>query len=118
MGNVEGEFGELSEQASHQTCQERTKLIAHVVELSEKIFTKGNSILLQQSLKVDVPNVYWKRLNRKATFKMKDKKSPGANTSLNQAKFVQLLSFTSAHGNVHDSMYSSMVHMYHHYPDV
>merc|ERR1719183_2820080 len=43
------------------------------VELGQKFLTKGDAFFLQRLLTGEVPKADWKKLNRKATFKMKYK---------------------------------------------
>merc|ERR1719453_2655238 len=45
----------------------------HAVEFGKKYLTKGDALFLERVLTGDVPVVDWKKLNRKATFKMKYK---------------------------------------------
>merc|ERR1719240_1397271 len=45
----------------------------HAVEFGKKYLTKGDALFLEKVLSGDVPVVDWKKLNRKATFKMKYK---------------------------------------------
>merc|ERR1719272_1072415 len=47
--------------------------ISRAVQLSQKALSEQDSRFLEQVLDGDVPNVDWKKLNRKATFKMKYK---------------------------------------------
>jgi hypothetical protein len=42
----------------------------HAVELSEKFLSRGDSTFLRRLLTGEVPSPEWKKLNRKATFKM------------------------------------------------
>merc|ERR1719301_322647 len=44
--------------------------LKHAVDLGEKFLTKGDALFLRRVLLGDVPDVDWKKLNRKATFKM------------------------------------------------
>jgi cell division septum initiation protein DivIVA len=44
--------------------------LAKAAELGEKVLTKGDSIFLRRLLSGEVPTADWKKLNRKATFKM------------------------------------------------
>jgi len=45
----------------------------HALELGEKFLSKGDSFFLRRLLTGEVPKADWKKLNRKATFKMKYK---------------------------------------------
>merc|ERR1719199_2136989 len=44
--------------------------LARVTELGERVLTKGDAVFLQRLLSGDVPKPDWKKLNRKANFKM------------------------------------------------
>merc|ERR1719183_2873727 len=45
----------------------------HALELGRKFLSKGDAFFLQRLLTGEVPKADWKKLNRKATFKMKYK---------------------------------------------
>jgi len=49
---------------------ERQKSLKHAVELGERFLAKADATFLRRILLGDVPKVDWKKLNRKATFKM------------------------------------------------
>merc|ERR1719240_1083029 len=49
----------------------------NAVEFGKKYLTKGDALFLERVLSGDVPVVDWKKLNRKATFKMKYKARSG-----------------------------------------
>jgi len=49
---------------------ERQASLKQAVALGERFFGKADATFLKRILLVDVPNVDWKKLNRKATFKM------------------------------------------------
>jgi len=49
---------------------EQQKNLQNAVELGKRFLTKADSLFLQRVLLGDVPTVDWKKLNRKATFKM------------------------------------------------
>merc|ERR1719335_813191 len=49
----------------------------HAVEFGKKYLTKGDALFLERVLSGDVPVVDWKKLNRKAVFKMKYKARSG-----------------------------------------
>merc|ERR1719261_1342123 len=51
--------------------------LAQAVDLGEKFLTKFDALFLRRVLTGDVPDVDWKKLNRKATFKMKYKMRSG-----------------------------------------
>jgi len=44
--------------------------LSHAVDLGERVLTKGDAMFLLHLLTGEVPKVEWKKLNRKATFKM------------------------------------------------
>ena len=50
--------------------EEKAAQLARVSELGGRAPTKGDALLLQRLLSGDVPQPDWKKLNRKATFKM------------------------------------------------
>jgi len=49
------------------------KALTRAVELGEKFLSKGDALFLKRLMTGEVPNVDWKKLNRKATFKSKYK---------------------------------------------
>jgi len=49
---------------------EQQAQLQHAVELGERFLTKGDALFLRRMLTGEVPDVDWKKLNRKATFKM------------------------------------------------
>jgi hypothetical protein len=58
---------------SQQTLRERVSdadSLSHALELGEKMLTAGDALFLRRILTGDVPTWDWKKLNRKATFKM------------------------------------------------
>merc|ERR1711956_136413 len=44
--------------------------LANAIKLGDKFLTRGDSLFLRRLLAADVPEKDWKKLNRKATFKM------------------------------------------------
>jgi len=58
------ENGGMVALAQHQAS------LKHAVELGERFLGKADALFLQRILLGDVPKVDWKKLNRKATFKM------------------------------------------------
>merc|ERR1719161_2479098 len=76
-GHEEGTFVQLDQSEGFHARQERAKLLTHAVELGEKFLTKFDALFLRRVLTGDVPDVDWKKLNRKATFKMKYKMRSG-----------------------------------------
>merc|ERR1719262_1579302 len=58
------ENGGMAELAQHQAS------LKHAVELGERFLAKADATFLKRVLLGDVPAVDWKKLNRKATFKM------------------------------------------------
>eukprot|EP00747_Dinoflagellata_sp_TGD_P131458 gnl/TRDRNA2_/TRDRNA2_174964_c5_seq8.p1 gnl/TRDRNA2_/TRDRNA2_174964_c5~~gnl/TRDRNA2_/TRDRNA2_174964_c5_seq8.p1 ORF type:complete len:703 (+),score=285.87 gnl/TRDRNA2_/TRDRNA2_174964_c5_seq8:45-2153(+) len=71
----EGEFVEVGEALNAGFAERRSqaKELFHAVELGEKFLTKGDALFMRKLLTGDVPDVDWKKLNRKAGFKMKYK---------------------------------------------
>jgi hypothetical protein len=59
-----------SENGGMAALAERQKSLMHAVELGERFLAKSDSLFLKRILMGDVPKVDWKKLNRKATFKM------------------------------------------------
>jgi hypothetical protein len=57
--------------------QKESAELAHAVELGEKVLTKGDATFLRRLLSGEVPDADWKKLNRKATFKMDYKARSG-----------------------------------------
>jgi len=66
----EGELVQLGEGEGFSARVAEAKSLERAVQLGEKFLTKGDSVFLRRLLTGDVPNVDWKKLNRKATFKM------------------------------------------------
>merc|ERR1719293_358300 len=56
--------GGMAAYAEHQAS------LRHAVELGERFLSKADATFLKRVLLGDVPTVDWKKLNRKATFKM------------------------------------------------
>merc|ERR1719395_417125 len=52
---------------------EATVALQRALDLGKRYLDKGDATFLEKVLSGDVPNVDWKKLNRKATFKMKYK---------------------------------------------
>jgi len=50
--------------------EEKAAQLARVSELGGRVLTKGDAVFLSRLLSGDVPKPDWKKLNRKATFKM------------------------------------------------
>merc|ERR1719221_1024541 len=59
-----------SENGGMAALQERQAHLKHAVELGERFLAKADATFLRRVLLGDVPKVDWKKLNRKATFKM------------------------------------------------
>jgi hypothetical protein len=58
---------------SQQSLSERVQdadALNHAVELGDKLLTAGDALFMRRILTGDVPTWDWKKLNRKATFKM------------------------------------------------
>merc|ERR1719265_840927 len=53
-----------------ESLQEQQLNLNHAVKLGEKFLDKVDATFLRRLLTADVPNVNWKKLNRKANFKM------------------------------------------------
>merc|ERR1719443_2854468 len=51
--------------------------LKHAIELGQKYLSKGDALFLEKLLSGEVPKADWKKLNRKATFKMKYKARSG-----------------------------------------
>merc|ERR1719265_2609768 len=73
--NTEGEFiqGKDTETEGFAARSKESQALARAVELGHKFLTKGDALFLQRLLTGEVPKADWKKLNRKATFKMKYK---------------------------------------------
>merc|ERR1719183_2151264 len=54
-----------------------TLALQRVLQLGQRYLAKGDAEFLQRVLTGEVPTVDWKKLNRKATFKMKYKARSG-----------------------------------------
>merc|ERR1719387_3029148 len=59
-----------SENGGMAALAQRQASLKQAVDLGEKFLTKGDALFLRRVLLGDVPDVDWKKLNRKATFKM------------------------------------------------
>merc|ERR1719265_179591 len=51
--------------------------LMQAIELGKRYLSKGDALFLQRVLSGEVPKADWKKLNRKATFKMKYKARSG-----------------------------------------
>merc|ERR1719174_3282675 len=80
-GHEEGEFlalgARLGENQGFAQRTETAKMLEKAVNLGEQFLTKADALFLRRVLTGDVPDVDWKKLNRKATFKMKYKMRSG-----------------------------------------
>merc|ERR1719174_3302739 len=80
-GAEEGEFlalgAHLKESQGFAQRTETAKMLEKAVTLGEQFLTKADAFFLRRVLTGDVPDVDWKKLNRKATFKMKYKMRSG-----------------------------------------
>merc|ERR1719199_1927158 len=56
-----------------EAFQQQQVNLKHAVELGKRFLEKADATFLRRLLTGDVPTVDWKKLNRKATFKMKYK---------------------------------------------
>jgi len=61
---------QLKEVRSFHEVQQRAQHLQRAVALGEKFLTSADSLFLKRVLTGDVPTWDWKKLNRKATFKM------------------------------------------------
>jgi hypothetical protein len=68
-GHEEGVFLAESQQSLAERMQD-SEALSHAVELGNKMLTAGDAMFLRRLLTGDVPTWDWKKLNRKATFKM------------------------------------------------
>jgi len=71
--HTEGVFLAASSRMQSQSLAERmqdAEALSHAVELGNKMLTAGDAMFLRRLLTGDVPTWDWKKLNRKATFKM------------------------------------------------
>merc|ERR1719443_1496391 len=59
---------ELTEGFAERTAE--AQALQHAVELGERFLGKGDALFLRRVLTGEVPKADWKKLNRKATFKM------------------------------------------------
>jgi hypothetical protein len=71
-GHEEGVLAEIKVQSGHRAEQEAKEAatIHHAVELGNRFLSKGDALFLRRLLTHEVPEWDWKKLNRKATFKM------------------------------------------------
>jgi len=63
--------------SSSRTAAQEAASLRAAADLGEKFLTKGDSLFLRRLLTGDVPRASWKKLNRKATFKMSYKARSG-----------------------------------------
>merc|ERR1719408_65327 len=59
---------DLTEGFAQRTAE--AQALQHAVELGERFLGKGDALFLRRVLTGEVPKADWKKLNRKATFKM------------------------------------------------
>jgi len=73
--HVEGELiqGKEKESVGFAARVEESQMLTRAVALGHKFLTKGDAIFFQRLLTGEVPKADWKKLNRKAGFKMKYK---------------------------------------------
>merc|ERR1719161_983097 len=76
-GHEEGTFVQLDQSEGFAARTEDAKMLEQAVDLGEKFLSKFDALFLRRVLTGDVPDVDWKKLNRKATFKMKYKMRSG-----------------------------------------
>merc|ERR1719247_3407063 len=76
-GHEEGVLVQLDQREGFAARTEDAKMLEKAVNLGEQFLTKGDAVFLRRVLTGDVPDVDWKKLNRKATFKMKYKMRSG-----------------------------------------
>jgi len=74
-GHEEGELiqGKEKETVGFAARAEESQALSRAVELGHKFLAKGDAIFFQRLLTGEVPKADWKKLNRKAGFKMKYK---------------------------------------------
>jgi chromosome segregation ATPase len=67
----EGSFVQrLHDGLGHTARAEEAAALVRAADLGQRVLTKGDSVFLKRLLSGDVPKADWKKLNRKATFKM------------------------------------------------
>lgn len=71
--HTEGEFIQGQDTEGFAARSEESQSLTRAVELGHKFLTKGDAIFFQRLLTGEVPKADWKKLNRKAGFKMKYK---------------------------------------------
>jgi len=71
-GHETGVLTEIKVQAGHraEAAAKETAMLNHAVELGDRFLGKGDALFLRRLLTGEVPTWDWKKLNRKATFKM------------------------------------------------
>jgi len=71
-GHETGVLTEIKVQAGHraEAAAKETAVLNHAVELGNRFLSKGDAVFLSRLLTGEVPTWDWKKLNRKATFKM------------------------------------------------
>jgi chromosome segregation ATPase len=71
-GHEQGVLTEIKTEAGHRAEAEakETAVMKHAVELSQRFLSKGDALFMRRLLTGEVPEWDWKKLNRKATFKM------------------------------------------------
>jgi hypothetical protein len=71
-GHETGVLTEIKVQAGHraEAQAKETAMLNHAVELGDRFLSKGDAVFLRRLLTGEVPSWDWKKLNRKATFKM------------------------------------------------
>merc|ERR1719247_4085028 len=76
-GHEEGVLVQLDQREGFAARTQDAIMLEKAVDLGEKFLTKFDALFLRRVLTGDVPDVDWKKLNRKATFKMKYKMRSG-----------------------------------------
>merc|ERR1719456_2219262 len=66
-------MGRVEEGLQEGERTEASMALQRAVEMGKRYLSKGDAAFLERVLSGEVPEVDWKKLNRKATFKMKYK---------------------------------------------
>merc|ERR1719160_996449 len=77
MLSLRRQMGRLEEGEAAGERMEASMALQRAVQMGKNYLDKGDAAFLEKVLSGDVPNVDWKKLNRKATFKMKYKARSG-----------------------------------------
>merc|ERR1719443_1068752 len=77
MISLRREMGRVEEGLQEGERTEASMALQRAVEMGKRYLSKGDALFLERVLSAEVPEVDWKKLNRKATFKMKYKARSG-----------------------------------------